>query len=292
MVVALALAAALAYAIAMVLQQHSAIETDPSLSLRPGLVGQLVRRPIWLAGVGANIAGFGLRFVALGAGSLTVVQPILVTSLLFALPLSARWHHEPLTAKDWAGAIAIAAGLAAFLISADPSRGDTNASARGWITTGAVLGAAIVVLVVIGARHTGAARAALLAGAGGILLSLTAALTKVTASHTGSEHFQVLTRWEPYALLAITAVGVVVIQSAFGAARLAASLPVLMVVEPLASVVVGVTLFHEHTSRGAAAWVVGAVGLVAMTLGILAVARSPVVAGRDADDAHYAPTPP
>jgi drug/metabolite transporter (DMT)-like permease len=277
MVIAVALAAAACYAVAMVLQHRSAGETDPALSLRWGLVADLAKRPLWLAGVVANIAGFGLRFVALGAGSLSVVQPVLVTSLLFALPLSARWHHQPLTGRDWSGAIAIAAGISLFIVSAAPSTGRTDAPAAAWLATIAAIGAVTGVLLALGHRTVGPTRAALLAAGGGALLASTAALAKVAASGAREQHFHVLATWSPYVFLAVTAVGVVVVQSAFAAASLTASLPVLMVIEPLASVVLGVALFREHLAGEALARAGTALGLAAMAVGVWVVARSAAI---------------
>jgi drug/metabolite transporter (DMT)-like permease len=226
------------------------------------------------------VAGFGLRFVALGGGSLVVVQPILVSSLLFALPMSARLQHDRLSGVEWTGAIAIAGGIAVFIVVSSPSRGETYASAGAWWSAGLLVAAAAGVLVGIGRTFSGRRRAACLAGAGGALLALTAALTKVTASSFRADHLHVLATWEPYALALVGLLGALVVQSAFNAASLSASLPVLMVVELLASVVLGIALFHEHVTRGAPARVVEIVALGAMAIGVVLVAGSPTI-GRE-----------
>jgi len=273
-VVGVAVASALFYAVAMVLQHHTAAAAAPEMSLRPGLLGYLARRPVWLAGIAANLAGFGLRFVALGAGSLVVVQPILTSSLLFALPISARLQHERLSRAEWAGALAIASGIAVFIVVAAPSRGATHASAGAWWSTGLLVAASAIVLVGFGRTFIGRRRAAFLAGAAGALLALTAALSKVTASSVRADHLHALATWEPYALVLTGLLGALVVQSAFNAASLSASLPVLMVVELLASVVLGIALFREHVTRGAAATLVEVMALGAMAIGVTLVARS------------------
>jgi drug/metabolite transporter (DMT)-like permease len=276
-VVGIAVASALFYAVAMVLQHHTALAAAPELSLRPGLLGYLARRPVWLAGIAANLAGFGLRFVALGGGSLVVVQPILVSSLLFALPMSARLQHDRLSGAEWTGAIAIAGGITVFILVAAPSRGATHASAGAWWSAGLLVAAAAGVLVGFGRTFRGRRRAASLAGAGGALLALTAALTKVTASSVRADHLRALATWEPYALVLVGLLGALVVQSAFNAASLSASLPVLMVVELLASVVLGIALFHEHVARGAPAMAVEVVALGVMAIGVVLVAGSPTI---------------
>jgi hypothetical protein len=182
-----------------------------------------------------------------------------------------------LAGREWAGAIAIAGGIAVFLVVASPSRGHTYASAGAWWATGVVVAAVAGGLVGFGRALAGRRRAAFLAGAGGALLALTAALTKVTASSFRAHHLHVLATWEPYALVLVGLVGALVVQSAFNAASLSASLPVLMVVELLASVVLGIALFHEHVTRGALAGVVEIAALAAMAIGVALVARSPTI---------------
>jgi hypothetical protein len=73
--------------------------------------------------------------------------------------------------------------------------------------------------------------------------------------------------------------GVVVVQSAFAAAPLSVSLPVLMVVEPLASIVLGIVLFGEHVGRTAPAVALEVVGLGVMAAAITVAVRSPLLTG-------------
>ena len=65
-----------------------------------GLVSALARQPLWWAGSAADVAGYAAQAAALGLGSLLLVQPLLVTSLLFALPLGARWSGRTLRRAD------------------------------------------------------------------------------------------------------------------------------------------------------------------------------------------------
>jgi drug/metabolite transporter (DMT)-like permease len=274
-VIALALAAAVSYAAAMVLQQHEAGTADQASSLRPSLVVALARRPLWLGGVVANLLGYGLRFAALGRGSLVVVQPLLVTSLLFALPWSAAWHRRGRLGRgEWASAVAIVAGLAMFLTAAGSSHNGSDPSGAAWAGAAAACGAVAGAVVLAGRGSSGSRRAAYLAAAGGVLLALTAALTKAVATGLRHDGLSVALRWTPWALLAVGLLSVVVVQSAFGAAPLSASLPVLMVVEPLASLALGMALFGEHVAGGPVARGFEVVGLVLAGFGVVVLARS------------------
>jgi drug/metabolite transporter (DMT)-like permease len=293
MVVIVSVASALCYAAAMVLQHGRAGRTRPSDSLRPSLLAVLGRDPVWLAGVGANLAGYGLRFAALSAGSLVVVQPVLVTSLLFALPASAHWHGQRLRPAEWLGAAGIAAGLALFVVASGQPEGTLPRGGAG--PAGAWLWAASAVAVlaagaVAAARPlAGARRAALLAAAGGLLLAVAAGLTRLTAARFtdsgGGAH--TLLGWAPWTLVAVGLVALVVVQSAFAAGPLSASLPVLMTVELVGSVALGVAVLGEHLAGGPGAVAGQATGLALMVAGI--AAGSSALARRAA--AAASPTP-
>jgi drug/metabolite transporter (DMT)-like permease len=283
MAIPIALASALCYGFAMVLQQHSAARVDPSMSMRPGLVTTLATSWIWLAGIALNVVGFGLRFLALGRGALVVVQVCLASSLLFALPVAARWNRERLANREWTGAAAITLGLALFVIAADSGDAHVHESASAWWLTGLTVGALSAILVVMARGRAPRVRAALLAAAGGALLALTVAITKVAAETARADLWHVFGSWSIYALVVVVPVGVLVVQSAFGVAPLSASLPVLMVVELLVGVLLGVTLFDERLAGGPPAHAGQAAGLVAMTVGIVLLARSSIVTGETPD---------
>jgi len=85
--IVLAVSAGFAYALASVLQQRAASEAAPELSLRPGLLLALVKRPLWVFGTLVDGAAYALEAASLGFGSIIVVQPLLVSGLLWALPL-------------------------------------------------------------------------------------------------------------------------------------------------------------------------------------------------------------
>ncbi|TMM18445.1 MAG: hypothetical protein E6G01_03630 [Actinobacteria bacterium] len=275
-----ALGAALLYATASVLQQRAAGEAPAERSLRLGLLVGLIARPMWIIGILADVAGFGLQFVALDRGSLVLVQPLLVSGLLFALPFGAALTHRRLTASEWLGSAATVAGLALFLVVASPGPGQDRASNLAWIITGACTLAPIAVLVAVSRSTGGALRAGLLAAAGGIFYGLAAALTKVTAQELHSGVVHTLTNdWEPYALVVCAVVAMVVVQSAFQAGPLRWSLPTLTVVDPVVSVVIGALTLGERISTVGAAPVLEIVGLAAMAWGVFLVARCPLMVG-------------
>src|SRR5438132_112153 len=81
-VVLMALGAAALFGASSVLMHSKARAAPAAQSLHPGLLIHLARQPVWLAGIGAQTAGFGLQAVALEMGSLTLVQALIPTGLL------------------------------------------------------------------------------------------------------------------------------------------------------------------------------------------------------------------
>jgi drug/metabolite transporter (DMT)-like permease len=271
------LGSALCYALASVLQQRAAAAEPLEVSMRIGLLARLVRRPLWIAGMVADVFGYVLQFIALGHGSLVLVQPLLVSGLLFALPLGALTSGRRMERNDWLGSALVVAGLSLFLVVANPRSGRPHAGRGAWVTL------AVIVVVVCGglllaARRTeGSRRAILLASSGGLLYGFTAALTKSVAHLLDRGLLEVLTSWQTYALIAGGVLGMVVTQSAFQAAPLVASLPMLTVVDPLASIAIGAFVFREAVTSSPAAVLAEAAGLAWLVVGVFVLARSPLL---------------
>ena len=281
MVVLLALSSALFYAAAAVLQQRGAQRMATSASLSPRLLLELLKLPAWRAGIAANVAAYALQFLALRRGSLVLVQPLLVSGLLLALLLGELLAPGTLGRRELLAALAIAVGLSLFLVAASPNRGAATAPAAAWARLAAAVGLAVVALVWAALRFHDRWRASLLAVAAGVLFAVAAALTKATGDVVGGGLHDLLTRWPPYALVAVGLTAVVLVQGAYQAGPLTSSLPFLSVVEPAVGVAIGVLLFHEHVAAEGWALASEAVGLVLVTRGIWVVARSTLVAGAD-----------
>ncbi len=271
----LALVAAGLFAIATVAEQHAAFEVPDESAHGVHLLATLMRRPLWWGGFGGNIGGFLVQAAALGIGSLLLVQPLLVTALLFALPLGARWNHRHMARADWVWAVLLALALAVFVVVGQPTRGFPRASITAW------LHAAVFIVPIVAAcllwaatRHQRVRRALPLAIATGILYGVIAALTKSVASLVGHGFVAVFTNWETYALMVVGILGVVLQQAAFQAGSLEASLPAATVLEPIVATVLGLTILGETLRAGGAALAVIGVCVVVVVLGTVALARS------------------
>ena len=288
MAVLTALGAALCYAVASVFQQHAAVQAPAEDAFRVSLLVRLLGRPIWLMGMLADLAGFVLQFIALGHGSLVLVQPLLVCGLLFALPLGAAFSHRRLlTAPEWFGSAVVVGGLALFLVDANPGSGVDNTSGRVWVILAvATLGPAAVLLY--GARRSGGAlRATLTATAAGSVFGLSAALTKTVSGLVvdsddglGALLVHIFTTWQTYGLMITGLATLVLAQSAFQAGPLGWSLPALTVMDPVTSVIIGALAFHESINASAGAITLETLGMLLMAGGVVGLGRSPNVPQR------------
>jgi drug/metabolite transporter (DMT)-like permease len=276
-IVLLSMASAAAYGLAAVLQHRAAVRAAPELSMRAGLLTQLARRPLWLVGNALDGVGYLFQFLALRRGSLALVEPLLVLSLVFALPVGAYLDHRRASSSELASTGVVVAGLALFLGVARPGLGHPDASAAAW----AILTAAVVVACaagVTGARHGSPRRAAALLGIGsGLAFGYVAALTERTGHLLDAGIVHTLASWEPYAMVVGAVAALLLTQSAFNAGELRLSLPTLTVAQPLVAVAIGLGVFGEHVHVGGFAPVLEGLGLALVVVGVFALGRSPVI---------------
>ena len=282
MAVVLALLAGLSYAGAAVLQQRVAAAQPPELSLSPRLLLAVARQPVWLLGIALDVGAYLLEAAALHEGSVVTVAPLLVSGLLFALPFSTIGTGQRVTRRELVPAFLVVAGLALFVQVGSPSGDSSTASAAAWISAGAFVGVVAGVLVALGRAQRGSRRALLFAVATGVVYSFTAVLTKSTVDLLDHSVGAVFSHWQLYVLLAASAVGLLLNQSAFQAGHVAASLPAISVTNPVLASTFGVLMFGETLdATGPLAVSVTIAAIVAMVIGTITLARSPLVAHDD-----------
>ena len=271
-----ALLAALTFAVAAVLQQAAAAEVPETQSLHPRLILSLLRRPLWLLGVGMAAASYIIQGVALAFGTLVLVMPLASTDLLFALPIIAWRRGQRLTAAELTGAACTAGGVAAFLAVLPGQTGRAVPGLADWVPLLVIVVLLAAGLLAAGVRAPTNLRTGLYAAAAGLLFALLDALTKGAAGQFRDVGAAALAHWEPYALIVVGVSGLLLVQSAYQAGPLAISLPVIDTVEPVGSVWMGAAVFSEPlaTSWKLAVQIVG--GALAIA-GILILSRSSLV---------------
>lgn len=272
-----AIAAGACFASAGILQQRVARTRSKSESMSPRLLLDLLHQRLWLAGIGLAVLSYAFQALALAVGPLSLVQPLIVTELIFALPLSARLHHLGLHAREWLGVAAVAGGLAIAILAAAPSQGDPRATTAGWLVVLAIVGGTAGLALLIGHFVSGTSRASLFALAGGLIMGTQSALFSVTINHLREGFVPLFTAWQTYLLIVASVGGLLLIQSAYQAGPLAASLPVLDGIEPVVAITIGIALFGETLAGGALRHAGAIVAMLIVLVGIVVLDTSPVI---------------
>ncbi|MEO9140096.1 MAG: DMT family transporter [Jatrophihabitans sp.] len=260
-----ALGSALLVAVASVLQHRAG-------SSGAGALRRVFRHPLWIIGSAAGVAGFGLHVLALSSGALTLVQPLLVTGLLFALPLSYALDHHAVLVADLGAAAAVVGGLAIFQLTARPTGGRSLADlpVLGWCVTVAVVLTWIGLVI---ASRRPRRRAAWLGLCAGALFGVVAALLKATVGISALHGAAAFSTWPPYGFAVLVTVAIVINQLAFNAGPLALSLPLITIIDPMVSVVIGRLAFNETLSSSAGLVAGQILGFLVMSAGVIVLAR-------------------
>jgi drug/metabolite transporter (DMT)-like permease len=265
----LAVAAALMIGIGDVLEQQSAQQVTDKPVGTFALFGRLLRDRRWWAGSLVAAAGLGLQAAALGLGSVVLVQALLVTSLLFALVISAGMNHRRITRQQGLWAVLLAGAVAVVVTVGDPQAGTPRGSLKTWTVVALVMGPALI-LCVIGARvFPGSVGAMLLGLMSGSLWGLFSVLTKAVVDQLDRGIPALLRLPEVYVWVVVAIAATAWEQSAFRAGPLTASLPAVTVAEPIVGSALGVTVLGEtlQTSN---------VGLVALGLSVAVMVAAAV----------------
>jgi len=271
MAVLLAFLAACSFALGNVLQQRGDVETSAGTQDARFLV-RILGHPVWLAGLGMQVAGWVFQAFALKNGALMVVQSVTTLSLVIALPLGAKITNQQVTGRVVIGAVAMVVGIVLFLFIGSPRGGTAHPDAAAWWS--AVVGTVVVVGLLAGfGWHRGrAAKALLLGSAAGVGFALQAAVTKVFMTQLGHGVAALLGDWTTYALIASAIVGFVLQQSALRTDVLAPAMASSNAVTLFASVIFGLTVFGESLSHGNGRLLPAIIGLAFALIGIVLLA--------------------
>lgn len=269
-----ALAAALSNAVHLMTQHAaSAGVTDKHRGWRVFLA--LIRKPLWLFGWVAAAGGFAFQAVALHSGPLSIVQPVLVTELVFALVLRRFLVHQHITKTAWTAALVTCGSLAVFLTAAAPHGGHAQPDAGDWASALSVFCGVIAVTAIAARRGPSIRRAALYAVAASISWALMATFIKAaTQALAASGPVGMLAHWPLYALIASAVVGSVLQQAALQVGPLSVSQPLLVVIDPAVSIVLSVWIFDERFTASPVQLAVGFAAFCTMAAGVALLSRA------------------
>jgi len=305
-VVLLSLCSALAFATSSSLKHVSAGQVPNAQRMDTSALLRFIRatlsHPLWLGAIGADVVGLTLQLLALHLGALSLVQPLLISGLLFALLLrrhpgprryrvprdhapprhqrGLRGHFSHGHGRELGWAVTLTVALAAFVLLVHTKNQIRHPVDRAPATAAAVIGLVLAgTCVMLGRRQRSAGRSAATIGiAVGAVYAGTAALLKAVTDIAVRAPLALLTSWQLYAVVVLGALGLLLNQLAFQAGPLTASLPAISTVDPLLSIVVGVWIYDERIRTGAAADISLVILLLAMGIAIIGLSRSTALA--------------
>ncbi len=283
----LALSSALANALTSILQRMGVEDAPEESTLRLSLITHALRRGVWLLGFVFLVSSFLMQAVALHLGDLSQVQPILTLELPFLVLLLATWFRFRIGVREWLSCLAATGGLAGFLVFAQPSGGGQTPTGLGWIVVGSICGGVIVMAVLLAMRGPRWWRAAMFGAAGAIGFAFTASLIKTVGDFVATDWTQMFGHWETYALVVCGVGSLFLAQNAFHAGPIAASQTALVLVDPLASLAIGIGLFGDNLRTAGIYGPLEALSLVVMFVGAASISYSPLVSGMKGDDQQY-----
>jgi drug/metabolite transporter (DMT)-like permease len=271
---ALALTAAFCFALAATLQQKGALNL-PTISLaQPMSLVRLGGNVTWLVGTVVLFVGYLFQAGALDRGRLSVIQPLLVTTVVFALPLGYFLTKQHVGRREVIGAIVIIVGLGLFVYFGDPAGGKENAPNSEWAIAIGALGLVSALLFVFGRGGGLSMKAAVYGTVAGLMFGLSSALTKPTLDYLHESVGTMLSHWECYALAVAGVGGFVLQQVSLGTGRLAPSVATVSVANPLVGIVLGIVLLDERLSRPTWHVVIAVVGLALALVGAVVISLS------------------
>ncbi len=278
---ALAILAAVLFALGTVLQQKGTLSTAASGD-DPRFLLQILHRPVWLAGMVFQSTGWVVQAMALDRGSLVVVQSLTALSLVLALPLGALLTDQHIGRRELTGATLTVIGIIFFVSAGQPQGGTTHPGATAWWSACLITAALVIVLFAVGRRFTGASKALVFGAAAGLGYGLQAAVTKTFVTELGGGVLALLGSWSVYVLILSAVCGFALQQAALKTGVLAPAMASSNSVTLFSSVILGVAVYGETLSKtGAGHTSSTVIGLLVAVVGIafLAGSEAPAAAG-------------
>ena len=187
---------------------------------------------MWLLGLAAQIGGVVLQGAALDRDRVSIVQPLLVTTVIWAIPLGYFLAGQKILRREVLGAGIMVVGPAIFASLGDPAAGVDDAPASDWTAAIIVITTICTALLLFANRGRLTLKAAMYGTAAGVLYGLSATLMKPVAEHLHSDGWGVFGSWEVWVMAAAGLVGFLLQQISLSTGRLVTSVATLSVTNP------------------------------------------------------------
>jgi drug/metabolite transporter (DMT)-like permease len=262
----LAILSAMCFALAATLWQRASTGLDGVSFRHPKSFVNLLTEWVWLLGLAAQIGGVVLQGAALDRGRVSIVQPLLVTTVIWAIPLGHFISGQKIVRREILGAGVIVVGLAVFASFGRPATGVDDAPASDWVASIIVIGVACAALLLFANRGSLTLKAAMYGTAAGILYGLSATLMKPVVEDLHTEGAGVLETWELWVMAAAGIGGFLLQQISLSTGKLVPSVATVSVANPIVSVMLGALILQETLEKDPSWHAVLAVGGLAVAL--------------------------
>jgi drug/metabolite transporter (DMT)-like permease len=233
---------------------------------------RLLAVPVWLLGTLVLFVGYATQGAALDRGKLVVVQPLLVTTIVWALPLGHWLTGQTVVRRQVVGAAIVVIGLAMFILVGSPDAGVDNATARAYVIAAVAITAVVVALLAwLRSKQAPALRAAVLGVCAGLYFGLSATFTKPVINDLHVSVAQAVGDWRTWALLGFGLVAFIIQQMSLATGQLAPAMAAVSVSNPAVSVILGIALFEEKLTRPGWHVLVAAAALIASLAGAVII---------------------
>lgn len=236
-----------------------------------------LRSPKWLIAAGGDLVGFVLQVGALAAGSVVLVQPLVVLMLPVALWVGYLAGGPRPRLADYGACAIVGGGLAGFLvlIGSPPVAHVPDAKRVATFVVLLLIAGLLAALAVTG--HHRIVRGAMYGAVGGAYFGTLGVMVDATSRqwerHGARGVFTTHRGLVPLIAIALLGLGgVVLTQLAFQVGALAATLPANLSADPLTAVLLGAVLLGENIPTDAGHLAGYAICLALVVLGAIRLA--------------------
>ncbi len=252
----------------------------------------LLSNPLWLFGWVALAGAFVFQALALHNGQMSVVQPLLVTELVFALVLRRFWVHQQIRRVTWVAAALVCGSLALFVAMSEPAGGTAVPTSSAWAGAIAAIAGGSAVLALSSLRGSPVRRAALLGAATSMLWALVAAFIKATTDTLTQYGLGgMFLHWPVYALAVAGLAAEYLNQAALHVGPLSVSQPLIVVVDPIVSIGLSLWIFNETFTDDALRLGLAAAAFAGMGAAVTVLVRTAPATMERGPDARVRPVP-
>ncbi|MGW8527770.1 MULTISPECIES: DMT family transporter [Nocardiopsidaceae] len=271
--VLIAVTGAFSLALGSALQERDAVRAPGRQVARAGFLLHLLRQPRWLIGSAAAVLGSSLHLIALSGAPLTVIQPLGVIGLLFAIVLSAVFNRQRVGISQVVAGVAVMVGLTGVLLLF-PHGSDVPVlpTSTALVLAGTAVGAGLLVYLTAHWMKSGV-RALLLALAGGAALGTTSGLARVVTANAVDDWTR-LVSWLTLLAVVTAVFGALLMQNAYRTGHFSAAYATLLITDPVVGVAIGAVLLGEGAPETPAARIGALAFSVLAITGTIALAQA------------------